>query len=434
MTSHLLLLASTLSFALPAFAGGVYWSDRPSTPKAIRACDFSGANVRNVASLVSTRDPRGIVVDAAGERLYFCDRVGASPTATSGEVDSVALNGAGGVSVALTTLNRPADLRFDAATRTLFWCEENGGLIRKATAALGGAVSGTTTLFTGQAAPYYIDFVASSGTLYWGANGATITSGPATGGVANPPLYSAGLNNRGVCVDAAGGMIYWCEKDRGSIRRMPLSGGAIADVYAGQNAPHGLVLDLAARRLYWTDTGTNAGGLNPRGITRGNMDGSTAAEIVVAGTASNQPWDLDLDRRNATYAEWRARFFRYDSAVATSGPEADPDGDGLKNLSEYTLGLAPFSSDAAATEVLRVNNAGTDYAAIRFRRRAATSDLTIAVQVSTDLVTWNDNSTGAFTTEVSVVAAEDGIDLVTVRANTPLGTAPQHLRVKASLP
>lgn len=432
MNNRLLLLVITVSYSLPVFAGGVYWSDRPATPKAIRACDFSGANVRNVASLISTRDPRGIVVDAAGERVYFCDRV--ASTTTSGEVNYVALSGAGGVSVALTTLNRPADLRFDAATRTLFWCEENGGLIRKATAALGGALSGTTTLFSGQNLPYYIDYVAASGTLYWGANGATITSGPVAGGVANPPLYSGGLGNRGVCVDAAGGMIYWCEKDRGSIRRMPLAGGAIVDVYTGQNAPHGLVLDLAARRLYWTDTGTNTGGLNARGITRGAMDGATAAEIVVAGTASNQPWDLDLDRRNASYAEWRARFFRYDSAVATNGPEADPDGDGLENLAEYALGFAPFSSDAAATEVLRVNDAGTDYAAIRFRRRAATSDLTIAVQVSTDLVTWNDNSTAAFTTQVSVTAAEDGMELVTVRANTPLGTAPQHLRVKASMP
>ena len=56
------------------------------------------------------------------------------------------------------------------------------------------------------------------------------------------------------------------------------------------------------------------------------------------------------------------------------------------------------------------------------------------VQVSTDLATWNDNTTGAFTTETSAVAQEDGMELATVRSNTPLGASPQHLRVKVSVP
>ena len=83
---------------------------------------------------------------------------------------------------------------------------------------------------------------------------------------------------------------------------------------------------------------------------------------------------------------------------------------------------------------MRVSDGGVDYPAIRFRRRAGTSDLTVRVQVSTDLATWNDNTLGAFTTETAALAQEDGMELATVRSNAPLTASPQHLRVKLSVP
>ena len=162
------------------------------------------------------------------------------------------------------------------------------------------------------------------------------------------------------------------------------------------------------------------------------MDGATVPEIVVAGTAANQPWDLDLDRRNTTYAEWAARFFRYDAT--NHARTADPDFDGLKNVAEYALGSAPLAPNGAPTEWLRVTDGSSDYPAIRFRRRAGTSDLTFIVQVSTDLAIWKDNTTGAFTTEMIAIAQEDGMELVTVRSNAPLGPSAQHLRVKVTVP
>ena len=46
--------------ALPSFAnaGGIFWSGRPAATKAIRACNFDGSNLRNVVTILSTRDPR----------------------------------------------------------------------------------------------------------------------------------------------------------------------------------------------------------------------------------------------------------------------------------------------------------------------------------------------------------------------------------------
>lgn len=427
-------LISLLALPVLANAGGIYWSDRPSGTKAIRGCNFDRTNVRNVVTLASTRDPRGIVVDAANERLYYCDRV--TSTATSGEINYVAISGLGGVQPTLTTLNRPADLRFNPATRTAYWCEENGGLIRDVVLPSGGGAippGNVVTVYSGLVSPYYLDFDLAAGQLWWGTSSSQIFRGPLAGGVPEE-RHAGGLNVRGVCVDSVGGFLYWCERDGNHvIRRRALGGGSVQDVYTALDTPHGLVLDLAARKMYWTDTGTNtAGGFNARGISRGDMDGSTPAEIVVAGTAANQPWDIDLDRRNASYAEWAARFFRYDAT--NNALTDDPDLDGLKNLLEYALGSGPLALGPAPTEAIRITDGGTDYPAIRFRRRAGASDLTVLVQVSTNLATWNDNSSGAFTTEMSAIVQEDGMEMATVRSNSPISTVPQHFRVKVSVP
>ena len=353
--------------------------------------------------------------------------------ASTGEIDTAAISG-GAIGVVLGGLNRPADLRFNPATRDVFWCEENGGFIRRVVLPAGGVAvlpANVVTLYSGLTSPYYLDYELAAGRLWWGTSASQIFRGPIGGGVPEQ-RHSGGLSIRGVCVDSAGGYFYWCERDGAhAIKREVIPGGSVEFIYTGLDTPHGLVLDVAAGKMYWADTGTNGvGGFNARGISRGDMNGATPAEIVVAGTAANQPWDLDLDRRNTNYAEWAARFFRYD---ATNHARADdPDFDGLKNVAEYALGSGPLAPNGAPTEWLRVTEGGSDYPAIRFRRRAGTSDLTVLVQVSTDLALWKDNTTGAFTTEVSAVAQEDGMELVTVRGNAPLGSLPQHLRVKVS--
>ena len=163
-----ILLLALVALPLIADAGGIYWSDRPAAAKAIRGCNFDRSNVRNVVALATTRDPRGLVVDAANERLYFCDRVGG--TAASGEINSVAISGAGGVQPTLTTLNRPADLRFNPATRTAYWCEENGGLIRNVVLpSAGGAIplANVVTIFSSLASPYFLDLDLPNGRLWW---------------------------------------------------------------------------------------------------------------------------------------------------------------------------------------------------------------------------------------------------------------------------
>ena len=130
------LLACTFLtlLSMGARAGGLVWSDRFSGNQNIRACNFDGTNVRNLRGVASS-DPRGIVVDPAGGRIYFLSRSG-------GVLQSMDFANASYVQH-LTGLSNPADLQFDSANRVLYWCEESAGLIRKAALPPLPAVPGT---------------------------------------------------------------------------------------------------------------------------------------------------------------------------------------------------------------------------------------------------------------------------------------------------
>ena len=205
--------AALISLAFPASAGGLFWSDRFSGNQNIRACNFDGSNVRNIRS-VGLSDPRGVVVDNAGGRIYFITRSG-------GILQSVDFANANYVQH-VTGLTAPADLRLDTANRVLYWCEETAGTIRKAALPPVPQIPGTLLpqgVFSGLSAPYYLDLDVTGGRLYWGQNGASIFSGPIGGGTPDPAIYSSGSDNRGVCVDVPRGMLYWAERGNRVVRR-----------------------------------------------------------------------------------------------------------------------------------------------------------------------------------------------------------------------
>ena len=369
--------------------GGIVWSDRPAGDRSIRASGFDGSGVRTLVSGLG--DPRGVAIDVAGGVVYFTDRQGG--TATSGELNSVPLGG-GARAQFLGQLNRPADLRFEPGSRALYWCEENAGLIRRAEVPDSGEGWVAAVVFSGIASPYFLDLDAARGGMVWGTSGSSLHRGPLAGGIPDPPMYTAGQNMRGVGIDPDAGMVYWVERDGArAIRRRPLDGGGpIEDVYTGLDTPHGLVLDVVARRLYWVDTGSqNAGGFNPRGVSRGHMDGSAveAAEIVVAGTPSNQPWDIDLDPRASSYGEWIRRFFRFDADAGRTAPLADPDGDGLNNFGEYALGGAPMTAASSGTlEAGLMEEGGVVHVIFTHLERAEAPDIAYEVEESRDLKSW----------------------------------------------
>ena len=57
---------------------------------------------------------------------------------------------------------------------------------------------------------------------------------------------------------------------------------------AGLLSPQGIVLDVAHRKMYWTDWGTDK-------IQRANLDGSGVEDVVTTGL--EDPWGIALYRR-----------------------------------------------------------------------------------------------------------------------------------------
>ncbi|MBP6863790.1 MAG: hypothetical protein KBC32_00825 [Candidatus Didemnitutus sp.] len=126
-----------------------------------------------------------------------------------------------------------------------------------------------------------------------------------------------------------------------------------------------------------TLTLTGAGTVTVRATQAGDANRSAATPVERSFTVL------------AGFTSWQLEHFTAEELEnpAISGPAADPDGDGLNNLLEYALGLAPKSPDAGAgTEVAL----GDGVCTFTYTRPADRSDLAYVVQASADLVTWDD--------------------------------------------
>jgi len=91
---------------------------------------------------------------------------------------------------------------------------------------------------------------------------------------------------------------------------------------------------------------------------------------------------------------WRQDNFASSGNTGASANNADPDKDGIDNLTEYALGLDPNSAAGANGAISQpkasiVNDGGVDYLQITVTRAAKLADLNYIVQVTGDLeVAW----------------------------------------------
>jgi autotransporter-associated beta strand protein len=108
-----------------------------------------------------------------------------------------------------------------------------------------------------------------------------------------------------------------------------------------------------------------------------------------------------------TYAAWQqAHFTAAEIASGLADDTADPDNDGIQNLTEYALGLDPRASSSIAASV--VTTSGT-YLTLTVTKNPNATDLTYTVEVTSDLTdasSWT--STGITVTETATtLVAQD---------------------------
>ncbi|MBX3737115.1 MAG: putative Ig domain-containing protein [Candidatus Didemnitutus sp.] len=134
--------------------------------------------------------------------------------------------------------------------------------------------------------------------------------------------------------------------------------------------------------------------------------------VVVTNGAGSVTSDVATLTVNSGYAAWRAAKFTGGEVAddAISGTAADPDGDGLTNLLEYALDLAPKAVSSSGLPA--VAKTATDWT-FTYSRPADRPDISYTVQYSTNLSTWSSAGTH---TRTATGATE------TWQASVPLGT------------
>lgn len=138
------------------------------------------------------------------------------------------------------------------------------------------------------------------------------------------------------------------------------------------------------------------------------------ASTVLPAEVSLPPTDYD---------EWAAAHFTAGELVdpLVSGPDADPDKDGHKNLDEYHSGSLPKHPGSIPPLFSnRVRVGAQDFPGFVYRARKNASDVSVAIEVSADLAAWEDDPA------LTVVAGRTpdvlGFEWVQVRTASPVAT------------
>ncbi|MEO6740615.1 MAG: Calx-beta domain-containing protein [Chthoniobacteraceae bacterium] len=165
---------------------------------------------------------------------------------------------------------------------------------------------------------------------------------------------------------------------------------------------------------------------------------------VTGGAILSGSISATLSIYDPPYQQWKLAVFGANANnAAIAGDLVTPASDGIPNLQKYAFGLNPgVSSSPALPQIAMLNGA----LAFSFFHDPAATDTTLQVEVSTDLVTWQqgsrysatpgDVSANAWTSQLSrVLDAATGIETITVQSLLfPANNARCFMRVRVTQP
>lgn len=136
-----------------------------------------------------------------------------------------------------------------------------------------------------------------------------------------------------------------------------------------------------------------------------------ASIISLTGVASATPWEV-----------WQSEKFSVaDLADLTStGPHADPDRDGVRNVIEYATAMNPKASDSIPQNLIKTESA----IEFVYTKNKAATDVTYQVE-------WSDALDGVWSSNgVTASVLSDSVATQQIKALVPAGTAKRFVRLR----
>lgn len=181
----------------------------------------------------------------------------------------------------------------------------------------------------------------------------------------------------------------------------------------------------------WLNTpGSNAGW-----ILRGDENNNETACQIASREKGPTPPTLEVTYNAMPppthFEAWLATHFPANLVGQYVDPDGDLDGDGIKNQIEYSYGFSPVAADPADSglQVSSTEDGPNTVFTITFRRDPLATDLTYALETSSDLVNWSAppivqsvggaDSTGSGLVSDSDIIGEEPMRLVTARESLP---------------